>query len=118
MDSYEPFKNSNQIFIKNNDIWYTNENTDDWLSKFKTNNKIIYYGNFEEVYTQIKKDYLSNDVELINFFNAKTPDLTIEEIIKLYARLRAEIDGDKLIEIKSTNEVYSFSLEQMLFKMK
>lgn len=78
--------------------------------------KTVYHGNFEEVYNQIKKDYLSNDVELISFFNAKAPDLTIEEIIKLYARLKDEIDGDELLEIKSTNEVYSFSLKQMLFK--
>jgi len=63
-------------------------------------------GNFEEVKNKILDEYRKNDVELISILSTvKAPDLTIEEVTKLYAQLRYLIDKDIVIRLTHENEL-------------
>lgn len=59
--------------------------------------QFIYKGSYEQVKQQIYTDYKNDDVELCSFFSAAAPDLTIDEVVKLFAELRHEIDGDTVL---------------------
>lgn len=86
----------------------------------KKSDTVILYGNFETVYEKVKKDYVDGDVELLTYLETtKTPDLTIEESYKLYAKLRSEIDGDIVLRLTSDEVVdeskeYTFKLDYWL----
>ncbi len=63
----------------------------------KCHNTAMYLGSFDKVKQLIYNDYINDNVELCSFFNCTAPTLTISEIVKLYALLRYEIDGDRTI---------------------
>lgn len=56
-------------------------------------------GDINTVFKEVLKDYMAGDTELCAYLQSiKTPDLTIEETVQLYSRLRYKIDGDVCIE--------------------
>lgn len=64
-------------------------------------------GDYFAVANAIQKAYRENDVELASHFaTSRAPDLSIEDVVRLYADLKGEIDGDKVFEFKEeTGEV-------------
>ena len=60
------------------------------------NTKTIYKGDYNTVGQKILNEYRNGDVELVGYFDAICPDLTIEEQVRLFAELKKMIDGDDI----------------------
>lgn len=74
----------------------------------------VYSGDLEHVMAEICARYHADDVELVEFLTAKAPDLSIEDAFALFARLRYEIDGDRVIYFKSSGEVFDIGGNDVL----
>lgn len=60
----------------------------------------VYGKTVEECYDEIAKIYKSNDVELYQLLNTiSCPYITLNDIVKLVALLRRDIDKDVMIRI-------------------
>ena len=69
---------------------------------------------YDTLKNKILQEYREGDVELAELVSAVASGLSIEDTFKLYAELRQEIDGDKVIYLKSSGEIYDIGAEDVL----
>ena len=62
----------------------------------------VVYGDVNEVYEKIVRQYQNGGVSIGDYIaSCKTPDLTIEEVVKLYANLYAEFEYDSVVRFNA-----------------
>lgn len=70
---------------------------------------------YEAVKEKIRQKYNSGDMELAELLTSNYPNLNLEEAFMLYAELRQEFDGDKVIYLKpSYGEMYDIGATDLL----
>lgn len=93
-----------------------------WLSTEREfDDENTFRGDYFQVTKLLKADYMNDDVELSAFFaTCKAPDLTIEDVVRLYSDLKLEIDGDQVFEFKDgTKEIKAlWSLDEPFYSKK
>ena len=75
-------------------------------------------GDYFQVEKAIKTAYLNDDVDLDSHFaTCKAPDMTVEDVVRLYSDLKQEIDGDQVFAFREeTREVKAlWSLDEPFY---
>lgn len=74
----------------------------------------VIHGDLGTVRNRLLADYFDNNVELKDIRLSVATELDIEESFTLYAELREKIDGDKVIYLKPTGEIFDIGSGERL----